>query len=101
MKPSSTSPFARSSSSSARARISTSVGGAGWWWSSFDTLGGLEVALPEIDVDRLVRRRGVAPQLARIEADAVGRLRPAAIGMRRDVRQREDTVDPHHGAPLA
>src|SRR6266849_6018332 len=56
-------------------------------------LRGLEVALPEIDVDACLRLGGVAPQLTRLEAHAVERLgaAPAPVGM--GVRQDVDAVE--------
>src|SRR5882724_2553775 len=48
------------------------------------TLDGLQIALPEIDIDALPRLGGVAPQLAGFEADAIERLGAAAttVGVR-------------------
>src|SRR2546425_5769111 len=50
---------------------------------------GLEIALPEIDVDPLVRLSIFAPQLLRLEAHAVERLRLLAqtvgVAVREDV----------------
>src|SRR6266478_61666 len=48
------------------------------------TLDGLQIALPEIDIDALPRLGGVAPQLAGFEADAIERIGAAAttVGVR-------------------
>src|SRR6266536_2170079 len=51
-------------------------------------LDGLQIALPEIDVDALSRLGGVAPQLAGLEADAIERLGAATTTM--GVRVGED-----------
>src|ERR1043166_6441110 len=53
----------------------------------------VEVAFPEIDVHALLRLRGVSPQLSRLEAHAVERLRAASAPVRGRVRQNRDTVE--------
>src|SRR5262245_30290956 len=65
------------------------------------TAPGQEIALPEVEEDALVRLRRLAPELARVEGDAVeglGRLaEPVGIRVGKDV----NAVDPGDHAALA
>src|SRR2546426_5029391 len=63
--------------------------------------GRLEVALPEVDVDRRARLGRPAPQLAGVEADAVERVGLLALSVSVGVRKDEGPVHAGDDAGLA
>src|SRR5882724_12005509 len=73
-------PFSRRSDSSARTLDSTYLSTFGWFLPTGRSR--LEVGLPQIDVDLLIWLRRLAEHLARVEADAVERLRLLAFAVR-------------------
>src|SRR6266508_4578321 len=101
-------PFSVKSSSSARARRSTSLSGSGWCpWSSLMSCG-LEVTVVQVDVHGHVRLGGVGPELAGVEPHCVRRVEHAFAPVRlhlgdgrHHVDPRDDTVVTPHvpGAP--
>src|SRR6266571_7999695 len=88
-------PFSISSSSSARARRSTSLRVSGWCPCSSLMSYRLEVSLVQVDVHGRVRLRGVGPQLGGLEADAVGRVEHFLVPVRLELWNRDDGLDAH------
>src|SRR5690348_3027864 len=95
-------PLSISSSSSARARRSTSLRGSGWCPCSSLISHRLEVSLVQVDVHGCIRLGGVGPQLGGVEAHSVGRVEHLLVPVRLELRNRDDGLDPHdHPLPAA
>src|SRR5581483_3874838 len=75
------------------------------FWAAYSTglypclAGRLEVALPQVEVQRLARLAGAAPQLVAVEAHAVQRLRVLASAGDDGIREDVGAVDAVDNAP--
>src|SRR5256886_15629019 len=101
MKSALTIPFSISSSSSARARRSTSLGGSGRCACSSLISDRLQVLLVQVDVHGCVRLGGVGPQLGGVEAHPVGRVEHLLVPVRLELGDRDDGLDTHDHTPPA
>src|SRR5205823_6943940 len=88
-------PFSISSSSSARARRSTSLSDSGWCPCSSLMSHRLEVPLVQVDVHGRVRLGGVGPQLGGLETHPVGRVEHLLVPVRLELGNRNDGLDTH------
>src|SRR5947199_9310792 len=87
--------FSIISSSSARARRSTSLSGSGWCPCASLMSHRLEVPLVQVDVHGRVRLGGVGPELGGVEAHPVRRVEHLLVPVRLELGNRDNGLATH------